>query len=236
MDQSFLPAGYEQPRSGGGYTELKLGENKLRVLSTPLMIWLEWRDGKPIRHPYFNAQNQPTEKPVKGSGQKDSVKHAWNMVVWNYDTKQIEIFECDKQDVIAALLNLSRQEVWGHPKKYDIVIKKSGSGMDTEYHTTPNPPSEPANEIVEAFVDTPIDLNQLLVPNGNPFLAKASAANPANANTQPQQAAGKVVTPENWAPGDPAPNGYIVAPGDGTIPDGYQASDFPGLLKKKLPF
>lgn len=224
MENSFLPQGYEQPKSGGGFTTLVEGANKLRVVSDALLMWLEWRDGKPKRHPYTSPDN----KPAKGTGQKDSVAHAWGLGVYNYKTKQIEVFELDKQGAITQLLALVQNPSWGHPKKYDIIITKSGSGMDTKYNLAPEPPSDPSNEVIEAFTETPFDLNQLLIENGNPFLnasTPAPAGNPQNPNTQPmQQTNAKVVTPENWVAGDAVPAGFAVN------------ADTGALEKKKLPF
>jgi len=216
----FIPAGYQQPTSAGGFTKLENGENKFRILSSPLLMWLEWRDGKPIRHPF----KQGEAKPQKGNDQKDSVKHGWGLIVWNYKTQKIEVFELDKQDVISSLLALAEKPAWGHPKKYDIVITKKGSGMDTEYMTTPEPPSEPSDAIIEAYTETPIDLNQLLVSGGNPFISKNVAADPTNVNAQPQTTNEKVVTPDNWVAGDQVPAGYVVD------------SETGKLKKKDLPF
>lgn len=210
---AFLPDNYEPPSSGGGYTKLELGDNKLRLLSSPLMMWSCWTDGKVKRLPY--AQDN---KPAKGSGQKDSVKHAWGLVVFNYQTKAIEVLELDKQDIIAGLTTHANDPDWGHPKHYDVVINKSGSGMDTEYKLVCKPKTEPSQEIVDAFVENPIDLNQLLVENGNPFLNNAGSP----ANTEPAAEAAKVVTPENWVEGDAVPDGYKVEDGK--------------LVKKELPF
>ena len=154
--ESFIPEGYSAPVSGGGFTKLELGDNTLRILSNPFMMWLSWTDGKPSRQPY----NQP--KPAKGSGQKDSVKHAWGLIVWNYKTKQIEVFELDKQDVINGLVSYAQNPKWGHPKHYDIVINKSGSGMETEYKLVVEPKTVPSQQIIDGFIANPIDLGQFL--------------------------------------------------------------------------
>ncbi len=221
MENSFIPAGYTQPTSAGGFTKLETGDNKLRILSSPLLMWLEWNDGKPTRHPF--KQGEPA--PKKGAGLKDSVKHAWGLIVWNYKTEKIEVCELDKAGVIAMILSLSEKPAWGHPKNYDIVITKKGSGMETEYITAPEPPSAVSDVIIEAYTENPVDLMQLFVPSGNPFLGKATAGNPANPNTAPATTSAKVVTPENWVAGDEIPAGYILNPiGGGDI------------VKKKLPF
>lgn len=172
---AFLPQDYEAPKGGGGYTELEAGDNKFRILSNPFMMWLSWTDGKPSRIAYIQ-NGAVVAKPAKGSGQKDSVKHAWGLIVWNYKTEKIEVFELDKQDVIGGLTAYAKNPKWGHPKKYDIVINKTGSGMDTEYKLVVEPHSAPSQEIVDAYIANPIDLTQLLVEGGNPYLDTAGAA------------------------------------------------------------
>lgn len=216
----FLPAGYVQPKTSGGFTKIEAGTNKFRILSAPLIIWLQWTEGKPSRHVF----NPEIAKPVKGSGANDSVVHAWAMVVWNYKTEKIEVMELDKQGCLSTLREYAENPKWGHPKEYDIIITKTGSGREnTKYALTVDPKEPLSNEIIEAYTENPVDLN-LLLKNENPFLSKDLAANPANVNTQPAVTNEKIVTPENWVAGDAVPVGYKVNPENGL------------LIKNKLPF
>ncbi len=194
-NDAFLPSDYEAPKGGGGYTELEQGDNKFRILSNPFMMWLSWTDGKPSRIPYIK-DGAVVPKPAKGSGQKDSVKHAWGLIVWNYKTEKIEVFELDKQDVIGGLTAYAKNPKWGHPKKYDIVINKTGSGMETEYKLVVEPHSKPSQEIVDAYIANPIDLTQLLVDGGNPYLDTSAATAPAT-QTVAAPAAQTVAAPVN---------------------------------------
>lgn len=211
--ENFIPSDYEAPKSGGGFTKLESGENRMRILSSPKMMWLEWRDGKPVRHPF-----DPNSKPAKGDDAKDSVKHAWGLIIWNYKTEKIEVFELDKQDIIAGLTTHAKDADWGHPKKYDVVISKSGEGMKTEYKFVAKPHSEPKQEIIDAFIENPIDLNKLLTGD-NPFLSNGGDA----PSTTPAAEAKKTVTPENWTSGD-------------EIPAGFKVDEGGKLVKKGLPF
>lgn len=197
---NFLNEGYEVPTSVGGFTKLETGENRFRILSSPLLMWLEWRDGKPVRHEFKGAES----KPAKGSGKNDSVKHAWGLKVWNYRTGQIEVLELDKQDLISALTAHSKDKDWGHPKNYDVVFTKKGSGLDTEYSLVAKPHSEPIQEIYDAYTETPIDLSKLLTGE-NPFMSGAGSS-----ESTAQAPASKTVTPENWVKGDPIPEGYVA--------------------------
>lgn len=211
---SFIPKDYEAPTGGGGFTKLKNGDNRMRILSSPLMLWVVWADKKVTRIQYKGAAN----KPAKPAGENASVKHAWALVIWNYETEAIEVFELDKQSIIASLTKYANDADWGHPKEYDIVINKSGAGMDTEYSFIAKP-AKPANDqIVEAYIANPIDLSQLLIEGGNPFLSNGGASE----SKEPAAQKSKVITPENWVDGDPIPDGYKNEGGK--------------LVKKKMPF
>ena len=166
---SFIPQDYKVPSGSGGFTKLENGDNKFRILSNPLMMWVSWVDGKPYRSKFDLSQ-----KPSKGPGPKDSVKHAWGLVVWNYSTSQVEVMELDKQSIISGIATHAKDPDWGHPKNYDIVINKSGVGMDTEYKLICKPQKELSQDIIDAFIDNPVDLSQLLVDGGNVFMSPAS--------------------------------------------------------------
>lgn len=213
MSTEFIPNDYEAPTGGGGFTKLEAGDNKMRILSSPLMMWIAWRDGKPYRTKFVSKEN----KPVKGTGEKDSVKHVWGLIIWNYKTEAIEVFELDKQDIISALTTYSKDPDWGHPKEYDIVINKSGSGLDTEYKFIAKPAKPVSDAIINAYTDNPIDLTKLLEEGGNPFLTNGGSSD----SKEPAKEATKTVTPENWVEGDAVPKGYKVVD---------------GKLKKDLPF
>ena len=129
-DEKFIDDAYTPPSNGGGYSKIEQGDNKFRILSSPLMTWNIWSNGKCSRIPY-----NPDNKPSTPDGENAGVKHAWNMIVWNYQTEAIEIMELDKMTVIAPLLNHAKDEDWGHPKHYDIVITKSA--VDTPLSSAP---------------------------------------------------------------------------------------------------
>lgn len=211
----FLPDGYEVPSGGGGgYTKLEQGETRLRILSAPLFMWIVWEDGKVKRLAYAGKESKP-DKPT--TTPKDSVKHAWAVIVYNYKTKQIEIFEIDKASIQNDIVKYSNDTDYGHPKNYDLKITKSGSGMDTEYATIAAPPNDPSDELVEAFTACPINLDNLL-EGKDPFLANAGKKE----NTAPATTKEKVVTADNWVKGDALPKGYKEEGGK--------------LVKKSLPF
>lgn len=207
--ESFLPDNYEVP-SSGGFTKFDDGENRLRILKGPLLLWVMWDNGVVTRYPYLDAEGKVTPKPTPTTQhEKNSVRHVWAMGVFNYKTNKMEVCELSSVTVQNDLKRYSKDADYGHPKGYDVVVHKKGSGLDTEYGSTPKPPKEVDENVKKAYVDTPIDLSQLLVSGGNLF--QQAAGKPADTTKAPEQK--KTVTPENWAMGDDVPAVYKISEG-----------------------
>jgi len=164
MSNSFLPEGYQTPQGGGGdYTRFAKGETLIRILSKPLMYWLEFVDKKPVRKPF--EIHKPAPKPQ--GDQK--VKQAWALIVYNYNTSKIEVCEITQVTIKLAIENYNKNAKWGNPFAYDLAINKTGEGLDTEYSVIANP-KEPVSDVVKkAYKDTPINLQSLLTGD-NPFI------------------------------------------------------------------
>lgn len=161
----FLPDDYEQPSSGNGYMKMKEeGEYKIRIMSKPILGWIDWKDKKPLRFPMDQKPAQPVDP-------KKPVRHFWAFIVWNYNETCIQILEVTQSTIQSQIRALSKNADWGDPFQYDIKIIRKGTTFDnTEYNTIPIPPKKLADEIREAFRDKPIHL-EALFEGGDPFSA-----------------------------------------------------------------
>lgn len=164
---TFLPDNYTPPASNSHFMKLQDGENNFRIMSSPIMGWTYWdklNGNKPVRLEY-TAENYKIaeESASKNPDPKDQkVKHFWAMIVWNYDTKNIEILEITQKSIQEALRTLSTKKGWGNPvDAYDISVDKSGSGIDTEYQLSPIPPEPTSEEITQEFNKKIIKLRAL---------------------------------------------------------------------------
>lgn len=153
---NFLPDDYEIPKSTNSqYFKPQDGENKIRILSKPLMGWEDWTlEKKPIRF-------RMNEKPLKSIDPKKPIKHFWAMVVWNVQLEQIQIYQPTQSTIQEAIKSLGRDEDWGSPYDYDIKIFKKGEQKLTEYNINPSPKKPVSKEILQAFRDKPIQLEAL---------------------------------------------------------------------------
>lgn len=167
---SFLPKDYKSPTSTNNYMKIQEGENRIRILTSPVMGWEDWHDKKPVRYPM-------NQKPLKPYDSKKPARHFWAFIVWNYNEEQIQILNITQATIRNNLEALCNDEDWGSPFNYDIKIIKKGEGTDTEYTINPVPKKEIADYIKEKFLAKPCNLDSFFTgedPFGNhPVYTKA---------------------------------------------------------------
>jgi hypothetical protein len=174
----FLPDGYRTPESKGGrYFKPTLGESRVRILDTPILGFEGWTPA---------TQEKPNGRPVRRKlddfppgmlDPKKDVKHFWAMPVWNYSTLKVQLWEVTQNTIQQAIESLSYAKDWGDPRRYDLIIQRTGAGLETKYTIMPSPPKAASAEIKEAWKaakDAGFDANRLYA-NGDPFSANGGA-------------------------------------------------------------
>ena len=157
----FLPQNYETPQGGSSYMRFQQGENKFRILSKPVIGWLDWKDKKPYR---FGFKNKP-EKPLSDQ----PIRHFWAMIVFDYADQGVKILEITQATIQKAIETLAKDEDWGSPHEYDLKVIKKGQEKNTEYSVNPSPKKPISEEINKAATDKPINLESLF-KNADPFI------------------------------------------------------------------
>lgn len=131
-NNGFLPANYEQPPSGGRYTKLEDGDNRLRIISNSIQGWIGWQE-KPTGNKEPLRVEMDRKEDLTNFNVKE-IKHFWAFMVWNYQTKTLEIFEVTQRSIQDAIMNLYQSADWGDPKGYDIIINRTGQKLETKYN------------------------------------------------------------------------------------------------------
>lgn len=111
----------------------------------------------------------------------DEHKHFWAFAVWNYTDKKVQILEITQKTIMRSILALTKDEDWGDPKEYDIVVTRTGEDLNTEYNVTPKPQKELDEGILRFYKDLNINL-EALYDGADPFEQKVSAKDVDNAN------------------------------------------------------
>lgn len=161
----FLPKGYEVPKSAGNYMKFEEGKNRFRVLSSAVVgyeWWVESQDGarKPSRVKTWDEAVAQGIEPLKPF---------WAFIVWNYQSKAIEILEITQKGLMTSVKALIDDEEWGTPKNYDLTVSRTGKGMETKYAITPSPAKVIDQTIADAYAEVKVDLNKLF-EGGDPFI------------------------------------------------------------------
>lgn len=162
----FPEEDYKIPTTSN-YMKFVEGDNVFRVLSSAITGW-----------EYWNTNNKPVRRKESWNGVPDDIKtdsdgtvrinHFWAFVVWNYNDKKVQILELTQKGIMKYMQSLIKNPVWGNPKGYDITVNRTGSGFDTEYTCTANPPTELAKEIKDKYETMDINL-EALYDGADPF-------------------------------------------------------------------
>jgi hypothetical protein len=158
----FLPTGYQAPKTSNHYMRFEDGENKFRILSAPLLGWEDWTsDKKPVRYRF-------DQKPAKSIDPKRPVKHFWAMIVWNYNTEEIQVLQVTQASIREAIEALCMDTEWGAPYFYDLKVVKTGESLATKYALNPIPHKPTALHIQQLFNERRCNL-EALFSNDDPF-------------------------------------------------------------------
>jgi len=177
----FIPDDYEVPEPPGKYMKLKAGSNHFRILSPRVMTGYEgWRvEGK---------KQTPVRKRVGegwhiGEVRDNLTRHFWIMAVWNYETRSIQVLELTQSTIQKAIRSLAKDQDWGDPTDYDLVIMAKGEKMDREYSVLPKPirPRDPAvTQKWQELMAAGFDLERMY-DGGDPFPSTDSATRSSGA-------------------------------------------------------
>jgi len=167
---SFLPQDYKMPKTRSNYMKFEEGENRFRIMSSPIVGYEWWvNEGGEVRQK--GDKPQSGDKPVR-IRMKDKMpvdaagnyKHFWAMVVYNHKEDQIQILQINQSSIQSSIENIVKDEDWGDPKGnkgYDLVVTRSGEGLDTTYSVVPKPRKELSEDIIDKYKSTKINLDAL---------------------------------------------------------------------------
>lgn len=160
---TFFPEGYKVPDKKKQFLKLKEGENQIRFLTPPLLGYIFYSEVdkkmKPVRRLFaegdFSEEEMKKENAKVIDGQLEGSKHFWAAVVWDYTTNTPKVFEFTNSTIQRPIEDLAKNEKWGDPRNYDIIIKRTGSTKnDTEYSVIPNPKEEAGKDIKEFVLNS----------------------------------------------------------------------------------
>ena len=172
LENSFLPKGYEAPKTEGGYFKFEQGQNKFLILSSAITGWEYWNTlNKPIRVKTA-PESIPSDIRLDKEGLPTKTKHFWAFAVWNFKTEKVEVLQITQSSIRSSIQSILENEEWGSPVlTYALNVGRTGEGLDTEYTVTPSPKKVIDKEITDEWSrlqEAGFDLQELFA-GGNPF-------------------------------------------------------------------
>ena len=144
MNKSDFMPGEPAASTSGDYFRLKdLKDYKdqtgrIRIVEPFITGFEGWLEGnKPVRSQ--TEEFPPGTKWKVENGKKQEPKRFWATIVWNVTKERFQVWSFTQGTIYRQLKELLDSEDWGLLTEYDVTIKKSGSGMDTEYTVLPCP-------------------------------------------------------------------------------------------------
>lgn len=152
MSQDFLPANYETPTANEAYLRFKEeGEYRFRILSPATLGNELWVDHKPIRKPMNEefTREERENADTDQDGNPGTPKHFWAFAVWHEG--RVKILQLNQVTIQREIATLVRDDDWGNPKEYDIVVTRSKDSKKVSYSVLPKPAKPLTDEQVSAW-------------------------------------------------------------------------------------
>ncbi len=146
--------------SGLFMKKLEQGENRMRILTTPIAGYVHWPEGsnKPVRY------HGPTDIPT---GVKDA-KYFWFLTI--AINGEVKFLEIKQKTILSQIKALSDNKEWGEVQDYDITITRSGQDLETQYTVVPNPKKALDDDVAKQWADMKARYNaENLFTNGSPL-------------------------------------------------------------------
>ena len=174
---TFLPPDYKPPTPGGKYMKFSEGANRFRVLSDEALRGYEGWSVPTKERPNGSPIRKLTKEEFAGialkkddKGRPGYPKHFLGFAIWNPDEKRVQVLQLTQSTIIGPLSELVKDEDWGDPRAYDIVVTRTTQGEKTSYTVTPKPKKALPKEAADAWSDLQdrFDIGRLL-SGGDPF-------------------------------------------------------------------
>jgi hypothetical protein len=122
---------------------------------------------QPVRKRKFEDINPNDYQVNSQTGELDKARHFWMLPVYSYRAQRIQILEITQVTIQDEMHGLLRDEDWGDPRGYDLVVAKTGEGkMGTKYNVKPKPHKELDKGILKLYEDMTINIESVFDNNG----------------------------------------------------------------------
>lgn len=153
--------------SGGNYlnpSRLQDGQSvRFRIVSPAAVTgWEVWTDdNKPLRYREKPSAERLPAGVRRGKNGAPELKQFMAALVFSYEDDTFKLAQFTQKSLLQGIAQYAADEDYGHPSRYDMVLSRAGTGMDTKYKLTPKPPKAIDSTITARLADFPCRLDAL---------------------------------------------------------------------------
>jgi hypothetical protein len=137
-------------------------EYKVRFIGEGITGFEAWTNqNKPVRFEVL-PDELPADIRVDEATGNQTAKFFMTGIVWDYESEMFRVFSITQKTVLEQLHKYMKDEDYGDPNGYDIVISKKGSGKDTKYSLLAKPPKPAPAAVKTGYAELGWDLKMLL--------------------------------------------------------------------------
>lgn len=125
----LLPEDFELPASWNDFFKIEEGKHKIRLLQWPLMQYEIWKEE-------WEKRTKEVFEYTKENSKIPWVKLVWNVLIYNYDYKSVQIWSINQKKIMQNLIDINKEVVLS---SIDLTIIRKWKGMnDTTYTIIPS--------------------------------------------------------------------------------------------------
>jgi len=161
---NFLPKGYKDESSVGGYLKLEEGETRFRITSPLIVGWELWYTNSEGEKKVARVMLDDKTALSEVENPDGTPRFFWAFTAYNYKEKKHQIANITQATVRKPIETYCKNAKWGSPigtNGYDIIITRTGQGKQTEYAVTVDPKEKLSKEALAEIEAVKINLDAL---------------------------------------------------------------------------
>lgn len=95
-------------------------------------VYLKFEDGEPVR---VRIASEPV---IFDSEYKGNISTRYSWIVWNYDLEKAQVMTLPVTGYRMIAELAADEEDWGDPTTYNLKVKRTGTGKETQYSVNPS--------------------------------------------------------------------------------------------------
>lgn len=144
------------------YMKFQSGDNRFRILAEPERGYEAWVGPEGAKKPWRRRSEGELIQAVGSTEIK--AKALWVMPVYNYATSQIEVLNVNQKSIQESLASYRNDEDWGDFTEYDVVVKKTGEGLETRYEVMAKPHKALPEDVQSLWQSMTLNLGRTFEP------------------------------------------------------------------------